>query len=239
MRNRTPIIWIGLVIALVGLFLSGCKKAKMEAGEVLQEKAALMSVQGRGAFDQDFSFGPYRATEIHRGWTRREAWNIFGYRDVQARQRFEFRLSGNSEWVCNCATGLDEQTLKTLAGESSTVTFQLSTDIAFVATFMTPESRPWKMVLTRATEDPAMKGFLSDKQTTLRVEGTNKLADTDIPLTQASGYFFRQGENLLGAVDVLNDGQVFLMPSESAETREILACAASALLLFQDLSEFK
>lgn len=239
MGHRHQIVWIGLAVALMGVFLSGCKPARMEAGQILQEQAESMPVQGRGAFDQDFRFGPYRVTGIHRDWTERTAWGVFGYRDAQARQRFEFRLSGGSDRVCHCATGLDEQTLRGMVGERSAVKMQLASDTTFVATFTGPESRTWRMVLTRATGEPVMKGFLSDDQTTLRVEGTNQLADTSLPLGTASGYFFERDDTLLGAVDVLNDGQVFLMPSESAETREILACAASALLLFQDLSEFK
>ena len=232
-------LWIGLVAALVGLGLSGCKPAQMDAGQLLQEQAESMPVQGRGAFDQDFRFGPYAVTGIQRDWTERTAWGIFGYEDARARQRFEFRLSGTSTWVCHCATGLDEQTLRGMVGDHSEMDLQLASDTTFVGTFTGSDGRTWRMVLTRATGEPVMKGFLSDDRTTVTVEGTNRLADTSLPLGEASGYFFRRGDTPTGAVDVINDGRVLLMPSEYANTRDAVACAASALLLFQDLSEFR
>ena len=90
---------IGVPMALIGLTLSGCKPARMDEGRQLQEQAQDLTVQGRGAFDQDFRFGPYAVTGIRRDWTERTAWGVFGFQDAQARQRFEFRLAGASDWV--------------------------------------------------------------------------------------------------------------------------------------------
>jgi len=239
MGRHCQILGIGLLAALIGLTLSGCKPARMDEGQQLQEQAQDLTVQGRGAFDQDFRFGPYAVTGIRRDWTERTAWGVFGFQDAQARQRFEFRLAGASDWVGHCATGLDEKTLRGLVGERSEVKMQLASDTTFVGTFTGAPGRTWRMVLTRATGEQVMKGFLTDEETTLRVEGTRKLAGTSMPLGQASGYFFSQGDVQLGAVDVINDGRVLLAPTGSTATREAVACAASALLLFQDLSEFR
>jgi hypothetical protein len=99
------------------------------------------------------------------------------------------------------------------------------------------KEKSWKMVMKQETEDRVMDGFLSDGAVRISLKGTRKLAGTTLPLTEATGYLFYGDQGLVGAVDVLNQGSVWIAKDLPDPMGTALAAAASALLLYRDLRE--
>jgi len=94
----------------------------------------------------------------------------------------------------------------------------------------------WTMVLNQRSDEDLMTGYLSSGKENYEVAGTHKLAGTPMPLADASGYVLAKNNVPVAAVDVINDGAVWLSQGLSGSERDGLAAAAAALLLFQDLS---
>ena len=82
-----------------------------------------------------------------------------------------------------------------------------------------------------------MDGLLGDGATRISVKGTRELAGGAWPLTEATGYLFYRDQDLVGAVDVVNQGAVWFEKDLADDARSAVAASASALLLHRDLRD--
>ncbi len=80
-----------------------------------------------------------------------------------------------------------------------------------------------------------MQGTLSQGNQVLAVRGTNRLAGTPFPLGDTSGYVFEAGGRTIAAVEVINNGAVWLSPGLDPALCGPVTAAISALLLFEEL----
>ena len=221
-----------------------CTTAKMACPPKLSSSAVEMPVSGRQGFglSEVFSFGPYKVTDVHRGWRVTTAWGVLGYGSSKSEQPFEFKVQANAHvpWQAHCATGVrwTELEFKNFMDTGGDLEWGLSSNALFTGEFSRPgNEKPWKMVMRQETGDRVMDGLLSDGAIRISVKGTRKLAGGAWPLTEATGYLFYGDRGLVGAVDVLNQGTVYIIKDLPDPVGNALAAAASALLLYRDLRE--
>jgi hypothetical protein len=69
----------------------------------------------------------------------------------------------------------------------------------------------------------------------ITVQGTNRLAGTFLPLGETSGYSFAAAGKTLAAVEVINNGAVWLAPDLDPALRGPVTAAIASLLLFEEL----
>jgi hypothetical protein len=210
----------------------------------LSASAVEMPVTGRQGFSlsESFGFGPYKVTDVHRGWRVTTSWGVLGYGSSKSEQPFEFKVHANADapWHAHCATGVrwTEMELNNFMNTGGKLEWGLSSNALFTSEFSPPDkTKSWKMVLTQETQDQVMNGLLGDGTVRISVKGTRKLAGTTLPLTEATGYLFYGDQGLVGAVDVLNQGSVWIAKDLPDPLPRVLASAASALLLYRDLRE--
>ncbi len=231
-RNKLACLFMLLTAAL---YLSGCSAARMAVPADLKESSQMLVCKGRGGFDESFTMGAYNIREVKRGWTRKSAWGFLGYSSSNARQNFEFTLvtPGGEQWQGQGATNLK---LKELEREAwgGTLKSTLSEKENLVARCSGPAGE-WTLVLSLDTEENLLKGIFNSGNQTYQITGTHKLAGSPMPLYDASGYLISRGGRQLAAVEVINNGAVWLSRDLSGGERDLLAAAAAALLLYQDL----
>lgn len=241
MRKTT---WAGfgcvIMPVLLGLAMAGCQSAQMAIPPELESRAEVMPCTDRGgfSFSEAFSFGAYHVSQVKRGWTKRVTWGIVFYERSNSRQQFEFQMATPEgvPWLGQASTGVTQSDLKGNAARGQ-LTWNLSSDLNFVVQLApTGQSNAWSLVMAEKTKELVMNGQLSNGRTTFRVEGSRDLAGTTMPLMDTAGYLFYKGGKLAGAVDVLNDGAVQLDRQLPATERDALAAAATALLLYRDIS---
>ena len=239
MKRKLPLRWW---IALCLLFLAGgCTTARMAVPADLEARSDAYPCAGRGGFtlSEKFSFGPYDVVDVRRGWTHRVAWSIALYERSRARQQYEFALRAPSgqTWRGQAATGVRKQDLKdTVAGGE--LTWGLTREVNFVARLgRDGEPGAWNLALAEERGGVLLNGTLTDGQTAYRVEGSRQLAGTSIPLMENAGFLIYDGTRLVAAIDLVNAGSVRFDQSLTSETREPLAAAAAALLLYRDISQ--
>lgn len=230
-----------LMIALFGLILVGawgCHSARMAVPGDLKDSGQMMTCKGRGGFDETFDLGSYRVHEVKRGWTKRTAWGFLIWEKSSASQKYEFSLTGSDDAVWNgqAITNLNQKDLKSEAWGGE-LQIGLSSEQNLVVRFGKQDVKAgWTMVLMK-NKDNVLEGLLGNGSIVYSIDGTKKLAGSPMPLGDASGYIItRNGRNVC-AVEVINEGAVWFAPSLTSDERDLLAAAATGLLLFKDLEE--
>jgi hypothetical protein len=93
------------------------------------------------------------------------------------------------------------------------------------------QDRKWRMLIEESNDRP-MNGTLTTDDRAIHVVGTNRIAGGIVPVAGASGYEFRDGTTTVAAVEVINDGRVWI---QTPRDEALLAAAAAGLLLLEDL----
>ena len=234
------LVLVGAVFALA--LAAGCREAQMASPPELSQTPP-MKVSGRQGFgfNNDISFGPFRATGISRGWRETTAWAFFSPENYNSKQSSEFTLQslGGLTLKANCATNVDQVVAERFLGSGSNpvrVSEVLAGRTNYICGFKPVEGGPdWKLALGADAMRPLLAGVVSNGSQTIRVQGTNQLEGSHIPLSEPTGYRFSLNGRAVGAVEVINDGRVWLAPDLTQEQQSALAASAAALMIYRDL----
>ncbi len=224
---------------LAACWLAACQPAYMAVSPQLGRQTEMLQVQGRQDFSlsEDFSFGKYTVHSVDRGWTRRTSMGFLGLEYFRAAQDIEFVVThpNGEQWQGVCAVDVDQNTWRKFYTENgSEFSIEYAGTESYVCGFHPPQGPPWYLAMSRARPEHLLRGVLHNQQTRFAVAGTNELADTMLPLSDPSGYRFYRGAQEVAAVEVINEGRVFL-PRTSPEQQPALAMGSAALLLYRDL----
>ena len=221
--------------------LSSCQTAQMAVPANLESQAQYYPCEGRQGFklSENFTFGPYTVDQVHRGWQTTTKWGLFSFEHAHAKQAFEYNLIApdGKRWVGKGGTDVSRNSMKqALAGGDFSWTLEDDRNYA-VSIRKEGGARPWLLLLSGNERDSAMNGRFSDGQTAYSIQGSHKLAGSSFPLMDPTGYLIYKGRDLVAAVDVLNAGSVYLSNDLSKNQRDAVATAATALLLYKDISD--
>ena len=211
----------------IALALSSCQTAQIQLAPDLAAVTPL-SVQGANPrrWNAPISFGPWATTEVREGLT----WD-FGYRLLGIDASFAFQpyrlaiTSGNGTVQAECITRAAALSRK-----------DLSVDPSF-------------------GRIPALAcGFRGDREGTLRVNTTamnreegeivfgasrwnirsvHKFAGSSLPSGDPIGYEILRDNRVIGTVETINRGRVWMDSSLAVEEQGRLAAIATAILLYQ------
>ena len=245
MLTKNRILWSMVIFLSIG-FVSGCRLARMAVCPMLTSQAYEMPVKGKKyfCFDESFHFGPYSILNVSRGWTKSTTLGIYDFQMIKAKQKYSFILVNNKNYrfECRCTTRVDKKLLDTYLGHEGKygeLEWTFSSDTAFVADFYQQgQEKVWKLFMEdHFNKEGVMQGIVSDGHLQIFIVGTRRLAGTPIPLMEASGYEFWIDRKMVGAVEVINDGAVWIHPKMNEEIQSVLATAASALLLYKNIGD--
>ncbi|GAB3202782.1 hypothetical protein GCM10027293_29940 [Pontibacter aydingkolensis] len=207
-----------------------------------KSQAQELPIEGRKVLkpNGDFRIGNYTVANVHRGWKRGSGFNILGYDNVKSAQKYEFSLQDSQngeEWYVFGASNLHEKNLKSNNG----LTIQLAANKEYYASYFTsPESGQWQLL----TVDPRhylarnkFEGEVTNGLQRYKVAPVYKFEGQKIPTGDIVGYEFKDGEEVIGAVQVVNNGKVWMRPDLTSDTRMVLASAAASLLLYDKLKD--
>ena len=226
-----------LVIFLLGFHLygfTGCSTGRMSLPKDLSQGAAVVyAVTGRQGFQfGPIRFGPYSLQQLDRGITTSEQMGLFVFQASRARRPFHFVMhrpdalpvpvSGrtNAKWMDMAFSGGDWRMQWGMRGETiTTANFSLG-------------GRDWVLVLSgNEGDDYWLRGVLTDGEKRWEIVPIRRLQSTAWDIEREVGFSFQENGRTLGAVEVINAGQVFFRPDLPAETRDTLAAAFGVLLL--------
>ncbi len=239
-RFRRLRFWCVLLTCAGALgWLAACQPARMAVSPQLGQRTEALQVHGRQDFSlsERFSFGNYTVTSVDRGWTRQTSMKFLGLEYFRASQDIEFVVThpNGEQWQGICAVGVDQHTWQAFFPRSgSQFSIEYAGSESYVCGFHPPKGRPWYLAMSRERPAHLMRGLLHDQRNSVSIAGTSELAETMLPLADPSGYRFFQGKQEIAAVDVINEGCVYL-PRNDSSWHAPLAMASTALLLYNDL----
>ena len=236
------ILFQGL-LCLACLTFTGCQTARMAIPPDLEQQAEVLPCVGRGGFQlkEKLSFGGYEVQSVKRGWTSRFTWDVVVYEHSTIKTKFEFELKtpGGALWQGHAANGVKRGDVTGILVAGGTLDWGVSFDMNYVVNLgLAGQSNGWSLVMgEKGVTERIMKGRFSDGHTVFDVEGTRELAGTPIPLMETAGFVIYLGGAPVAAVDLLNEGSVRFDRQLAPAQRDALAAAATALLLYRDISE--
>lgn len=185
---------------------------------------APLRVSGRQGvlINQRLSFGPYATGEVSRSATRgKDLSDILQSHAGDYSQRYSFSLARAGAKVADVACTAEGSAAQTLG-----VTWQMDRRLQCEITAPDGERRTLAL---EATRDRPLAGRVTGDEW-FEVEGSTRVAGGRISTT--AGYTIARGDarTPVAAVDVTNDGAVYL----AASGDDGLAAVAAALLLYQD-----
>ncbi|WP_162428306.1 hypothetical protein [Pontibacter pudoricolor] len=231
-----------LIASVAGtMIFSSCSVPQMAVESGFKQQAEELPVEGRKAFKPNGSFtiGNYTVANVDRGWANVGGFSIFSYNNVKAEQKYQFSLQNGQgrEWYVFGASKLQEKSLKDNTG----VTIEVAPNMEYYAShFTSPESGQWHLLTIdprHYLERKKFEGELSNGSATFKIAPVYKFEGKALPLSEIIGYEFRDGETIVGAVQVVNNGNVWLNPRLTPDTRMVLASAMASLLLYDKLNE--
>lgn len=234
-KRSRAVSHIGMLALLLAPALPACQMARMELPETLAT-AERMPVEGRQGLQwrQRVRFGPYDVHQLRRSWTRgRDRGGPDAVqRDRRQEYSFTLREAGADRWTVSCLSSL-----RTLSIDVHTVEIRPEDESALYCNLQSLEDpdEAWELELQERHERP-LTGTLSRGAERLQVVGTNR-AERSLPLGSTTGYELREAGQVIGAVEVINNGAVWLPGGLEPERRTVLSAASAALLLLEELRE--
>jgi hypothetical protein len=184
---------------------------------------APLRVSGRqGAFiHQRLSFGPYATGEVNRSSTRgTEVADVLRSEGAEYRQRYAFSLARAGTKVADVECTAEGSGASTLS-----VTWRLKR--VLTCTITAPDGALRTLAL-ESTRDRPLAGRVTGSEG-FSVAGSDRATAGRVSST--AGYTItRDGGTPVAAVDVLNDGTVYMAGAGD----DVVAAVAAALLVYQD-----
>lgn len=214
---------------LVFGLLAGCSTARMAVPADVAGGSDVLDVTGRSAWsgalaDEGFRLGPYTISDVDHKWNSSTGWGIGSFSKEKTTGGYKFAFAtGSSRLVGKCATeakdtnvglghgmALDFQAAKLGCscegnGATSTVVLQGNGD-KFTGEVAAPPDR----FAIKSVHD-MQGGSTTSKPAGYRVDG----------------------ENPIGAVDVLFPGRAWLRRGLSDEQRAMVGCLMAGLILYK------
>lgn len=231
---------IGVKLICLGLFLIACSTPEMLVNKNLQEESMVYEVNGRNGWlvNQHLSFGEYQSEKVNRSWTKGYDYP-FIVRFIGAKEKLSFLLKdeqGNKADVF-CLGKLREQDL-TLFHKYFDI--NLKAKDAFTGTIVVNESAAFDFYVTNLNQNNwfrEVKGWVGGEGMKFVIRPVDKLENNQKMLDmQVPGFEFVLNDKVVGAVETLNRGRVWLHYDLAEEQKLLLASVAAALLLRSDLA---
>lgn len=225
------------------LLLAGCSTPQMRVDPGLAAQTPALPVSGREGWlvEQVLSFGEFRTDPVNRGWTKGYDYPfIIRFTGAREKLRFAVRDGSGREAVVHCAAKLREQDLR-LFREYFDVNF--GTTDTFIGTIALEGSRQRDFFIENLNTQQnigyrPLEGAVRGTGDPIDIRAVWHLASGQRSYdTQPMGIEFLSAGRVVGAVETVNEGRVWISDDLGGEDRLLLASLASALLLRSSLAD--
>ena len=219
-------------VLMLVFVLGGCSVATMQVDPSLAARAEPMNVTGNNPrlWNRPLAFGAFRTEQVAEGGEWRWAVPLFGGEAGIAWQNYRLVLTdGQQRLQATCRT-------RRVFVERDGLSVDPSLGrLPVLQCALRPEDggEPWIMTLRRT---PSMRfaGTLGPEggDAAMQVESKHRAEGAIVDSGEPVGYTIVDGGTVVGAVETINRGRVWIDPSLSERDRMRAAAMAAALLLF-------
>jgi len=232
---------ICFAILVTTTFFAACSVPQISVHEDLKTDAAVYEVKGRQGWlvNQRLSFGEFQTGKVNRSWTKGYDFP-FIVRFTGAKEKLSYSLQdavGNEAEIF-CLGKLREQEL-TLFHEYFDINIKAKD--AFTGSVVIDETLSYDFYMANLNQNNwfrEAKGWLQGEGISIEIRPIQQLANGQRSLDmQVPGFEFVLQEEVIGAVEVINNGRIWLSNNLNPDQKIVLASVASALLLRSELQE--
>lgn len=240
--------WLFLSLAI---YTSACTTPQMLLQEPLASEAAPMPVKGKQGWliNQKLSFGNYQTDRVQRGWTFSYGIDLFLTELQGAQQKFSFTMEDekgqrytvmSAHQLRGAVIPVDRFTPSAKPVVQELLSFTVQTKDMMAATLYDHQQQEsWHMLMMHPEDfrkNGKYVGLLSSEAATpIQIVPVRKLAEQKSWGADIVGFEFQQEGESLAAVELLNQGRVWIDPTLADDMQSLLAAACATLLLQQEI----
>lgn len=228
-------------VCIVAVLLAGaCTTPRMQVDEQLSAEAIVMPVKGRQGWliNQHLSFGPFMSSKVDRGWTK--SYDIpFIIHFSGSKEKLSFSL-GREGLIADifCLGKLREQDLPLF---DRLFEVNIKTKDTFTGTVVIDGESPYNFFVSNLNRNNNFydaEGQIVNESAGVKIQlrsvrtlegGQSSWAE------RALGFEFVRDGKVIGGVETLNQGKIWLHNSLTNHDQLVIASVAAALLLRSDL----
>lgn len=221
--RTSPVLWVPCVAACLGS-LGACAPARMQVRDDVAAEADRIRIDARGA---ELAMGPWRASEIDRGWSYVHESGFGMVRREDADQSYTFVLenddSSRRHVAClstHRASALDAAGLE-----------ERRTGSALACEVRDEEGRRVGR-LDLSLGDGTRAGFVDVGRRRLAIASSHEL-EGGVETPGVAGFEFRAQNRAVGALQVVDERILWVPRTLDAATKDSIALAAAALALYE------
>ena len=230
---------------VVGAVLLGaCTVPHMRVDPALADRSAALPVSGRDGWliEQELAFGGYRSGPVSRGWTKGYDYPFFiRFSGAREKLRFAVRADSGLEAMVHCAGKLREQDLRVFRDYFDV---NIGTTDSFAGTVLLDGGLRYDFYVDNLNTQQNLGHRAVEGEATaqgaeaVRLRPVWQLASGQRwPGTEAIGIEMLREGRVIGAVETVSAGRVWIDSDLPGEDRLLIASLASALLLRSGLAE--
>lgn len=226
------------LVLIILLLISGLITAFAQSE--LPQNAVTHLAKGRNGWlvGQELSFGPYQSSKVKRSWTSAPSLEfVVRLQTVKDKFRFEMVDSQGNMSEVYMSGELGRKELPLFDGSLS---LMLPDEDIFAGMIITNHEN-WEFYIENPNKQTILEkvnGKLSNGTQTIIIKESRYLSSGKKHIGgQALAYNFQVDGKIVGLVEVINKGKVILDDSLPADQKFLLANAAAALLLRQNLMD--
>jgi hypothetical protein len=244
--KKVSLLFLSFIISL-----SACTTPQMLLQEPLASAAMPMPVKGRQGWllNQQLSFGPYQTDQVQRGWTFSYGVDLFLTELQGAKQKFSFTLQDekaqrytvmSAHQLRGLSIPADRFAPQARPAVQELLSFTIQTQDMMAATLYDHQQEQiWHMLMMHP-EDFRKNGkyvglLTNEKDTPIQVVPVRKLSGQKSWGGDIVGFEFQQDGKSLAAVELLNQGKVWIDNTLTDDMQSLLAAACATLLLQQEI----
>lgn len=215
------------LLLAVGFAAAGCQPAQMR---VHPDLGAATPLAVRGAnprvWNSPISFGSWETTQVREGLVWGFGYRLLGIEARYAQQPYQLALrspAGVTQAECltrAVALARNEAQLDPTLGK-----------LPALSCALTGVGEGTMRLHTTASN--AEEGEIRFADEVWTVRSTMRFMNSSLPSGSPLGYEVLRGNEVLGAVETINSGRVWIKPDANTEAREQMALVAAVLLLYE------
>lgn len=233
---------IALGIIAISTLLSACQTPDMALSDAKLAQTPGWKVSGRQGFlfRQKLSYGSFVTSRVNRGWTR--SYQVPFFIHFQgARQRLSFtQFSPDSSFAEVMAVNKFQSKELPLLRDFFRITLDYENSFAGVVVLNGDSNQTWEFLMHGVAGNlfREVGGFARHGQDSIfinpvtRYNRSNSWSGPGV-----LGYEFIQNGQVLGAVELINRGKVWVQPHLEMQQQLLVSSLSSALLLYQNLED--
>ena len=220
------------ILGMAGVSASGCSQPRMAAPADLNQGMDELPVEGRSMasgmlVNEDFKIAPYQVANVSRGAKHSSKFSVFGAFKAGSESGYSFDFkSGDKSVHGECVSEAGEKGFA-VGGTS------ISKQTARLGCACGNEAAPSASVVMAAeTGGNGYGGMLKAHADSFQLKAIYEREGATLSDGTPAGYRV-DGKGIVGAVDVMGKGRVWVQKSLSQDQRVDLACVFAGLLLYK------